>query len=101
MKTCNVYFATLSMVITKNRLKCTNKKVSNDSILVQKKGHYPLDVYYDMKTGLSYRPYQEDMPVGTYFIDGIAEFSYMTGSSATELPKRKIIRMYDRTVAKR
>lgn len=91
MNTENIYFATLSMVISRNSMAINKKSLPNKPIVVQKEGNYPVERYCDIDTGKTYKAFNKDMPVGTYFVDTITPFNYVTGNKSKYLSRKKVL----------
>ena len=94
MKTENLYFVTLSMILDKECMLCV-KTSPYKRILVIKKGNYPNEIYSDIKTGRNYTAKNEELDVGDIFIDTLVSFNYITGNQNKDLQKQKILSIYN------
>lgn len=101
MKTDNIYFATLSMVINREyvtTLTKINRTLPYKKILVEKKGKYTNDHYRDINTGISYKASKHELKPGGAFIDILSSFNYVTGNKNKNLSKEKVLKMYENVV---
>ena len=102
MKTEDIYVAKFSLVVHKGYIDVvSNFNVSmalKKTALVKKKGKYPDEKYIDLKTGSSYVASKEGLTVGDMYIDSLVGFNTVTSNDKSNLPKKKILKIYDKVV---
>ena len=101
MKTEDIYVAKFSLVVHKNYIDAINSNVSmalKKTALVQKKGKYPSEKYLDLKTGKLYVASREGLSVGEIYIDSLVSFNSFVDNTKSNLPKKKVLKMYDNVV---
>ena len=63
-----------------------------------KKGKYPFEKYLDLKTGKLYVASREGLSVGEIYIDSLVSFNSFVDNTKSNLPKKKVLKMYDNVV---
>ena len=97
MKTQDLYFATLSIIVNKDAVLCM-REAPYKEVLVRKKGKYPDDVYYDIYRKKTYGITKQGLGLGDVYIDTLRGFNYVTGNIEENLPKKKVLEMFDKVV---